>query len=93
MKTGAKISFWTAVLLGCEEVVDRGRGLGVGWWGEAGAGAGDGDGGLSIPENGVGEKRVVDAGGTVVASLATAGAFCLWSISIYSMPPPTEKIG
>ncbi|RPB22886.1 hypothetical protein L211DRAFT_763231, partial [Terfezia boudieri ATCC MYA-4762] len=65
VRNGVRVSFWSAVFLGCEED-RRGRGSGTGG---------------------------VDALGTVVASLATAGAFCLWNRFPYSMAVRTAKRG
>ncbi|KAF8455847.1 hypothetical protein BGX38DRAFT_1164881 [Terfezia claveryi] len=96
VRNGVRVSFWSAVFLGCEEVVDRGRRMGgvvglEGMFGGAGAGAGA-EGGEDRRGKGSGTGGV-DALGTVVASLATAGAFCLWNRFPYSMAVRTAKRG
>lgn len=99
VRNGVRVSFWSAVFLGCEEVVDRGRRMGgvVGleyMFGGAGAGADvdNDEGGKDRRGRGSGTGGV-DALGTVVASLATAGAFCLWNRFPYSMAVRTAKRG
>ena len=58
-----------------------------GLWGLAGAGGGGGGGEDGGHHGAVADLAGVDALGTVIASLATAGAFSLWSKCHYSPSP------